>query len=203
MLGSGRSAVCYRLFVIIYFPIFKGQAFQGEYTAWPWKSSYLIWTILMGFITTNSKYVFLMSIIVQQDATIYSFIIFLQTAALHVSGDTLTHHQEHTQTVITASGTGRTVFATACWRGGVGTPSRLLHVVITVWMCSWWWMRLSSETCRAVCRNITKLYIVASRWTIIDIDSRCTDPFTMHGPIHDARTHVHKTFPLPFQFLSH
>jgi len=36
-----------------------------------------------------------MSIIVQQGATIYSFIIFLQTA-LHVSGDTFTHHQEHT-----------------------------------------------------------------------------------------------------------
>jgi len=50
------------------------------------------------------------SIIVQQDATIYSFIISLQTA-LHVSDDTLIHHQEHTQTAIT-SGTGRTVFAT-------------------------------------------------------------------------------------------
>ena len=34
------------------------------------------------------------SIIVQQYATMYSFIIFLQTAP-HVSGDTLTHHQEH------------------------------------------------------------------------------------------------------------
>ena len=52
-----------------------------------------------------------MSIIVQQDATIYSFIIILQTA-LHVSDDTLIHHQEHTQTVITTSGTCRTVFAT-------------------------------------------------------------------------------------------
>ena len=53
------------------------------------------------------------SIIVQQDATIYSFIIFLHTA-LHVSDDTLIHHQEHVQTVITTSGTGRTVFATVC-----------------------------------------------------------------------------------------
>ena len=51
------------------------------------------------------------SIIVQRDATIYSFIIFLQTA-LHVSDASLTHHQEHVQTVITASGTVRTVFAT-------------------------------------------------------------------------------------------
>ena len=39
------------------------------------------------------------------------FILFLQTA-LHVSDYTLIHHQEHTQTVITTSGTGRTVFAT-------------------------------------------------------------------------------------------
>jgi len=51
-----------------------------------------------------------MSIIVQQDVTIYSFIIFLQTA-LRVSDDALIHHQEHTQTVITTSGAGRTVFA--------------------------------------------------------------------------------------------
>ena len=36
----------------------------------------------------------LMSIIVQQDATIYSFITFLQTA-LHVSGDNFTYHQKH------------------------------------------------------------------------------------------------------------
>ena len=39
------------------------------------------------------------------------------------------------------------------WRGGVGT-----------------------ETCKDVCRNIMKLYIVASHWTFIDVDSRCTDP---------------------------
>jgi len=46
-----------------------------------------------------------MLIIAQQDATMYSFIIFLQTA-LHVLGDILIHHQEHTKTVITTSGTG-------------------------------------------------------------------------------------------------
>ena len=42
-------------------------------------------------------------------------------------------------------------------------------VVITIWVCSWWLMRISSETYSAVCRNIIKLYIVASCWTIIDI----------------------------------
>ena len=45
-----------------------------------------------------------MSIIVQRDATVYSFIIFLQTD-LHVSDDILIHYQEHIQTVITSSGT--------------------------------------------------------------------------------------------------
>jgi len=82
--------------------------------------------------------------------------------------------------------------ATVRWRRGVGTavptPPRqrmvantvrpVPDVVITVWECSWWWMRVSSETCRAICRNIIKLYVVASRWMIIDIDSRCMDPWT-------------------------
>jgi hypothetical protein len=86
------------------------------------------------------------SIIVQRDAAIYSFIIFLQTPPRQ-----------------------RTV---------ANTVRPVPDVVITAWMCSWCWMRLSSETCRAVCRNIIKLYIVASRWTIIDIDSRCTEPWT-------------------------
>jgi len=39
------------------------------------------------------------------------FIIFLQTA-LHVTDYSLIHHQEHTQTVIKTSGTGRTIFTT-------------------------------------------------------------------------------------------
>jgi len=52
-----------------------------------------------------------MSIIVERDATIHSFIIFLQTAP-HVSDDTLIHHQGLIQTVISTSGTGRIVFAT-------------------------------------------------------------------------------------------
>ena len=109
-----------------------------------------------------------MSITVQHNATTYSFIIFLQTA-LHVSDDTLIHQQEHIEIVIT-SGTGQTVFATVRWRGGVRTgrvptPPQQRTVantvqrvpdVITVWVCSWWWMRVSYETCRVVCRNIIK-----------------------------------------------
>ena len=55
----------------------------------------LITTVLLFYVHV-SVYRELVSIIVQQDATIYSFTIFLQTA-LHVSDDTLIHHQEHIQ----------------------------------------------------------------------------------------------------------
>jgi hypothetical protein len=136
---------------------------------------WLCLSLLCSWVRTS----WIMSIIVQRDATIYSFIIFLQTA-LHISDDILIHHQEHIQTVITSSDTVRTIFATVrCRAGVVPTPPRQRTVantvrpvpdaVITVWVCSWWWMRISSKTCRAVCRNIIKQYIVASCWTIIDI----------------------------------
>ena len=52
--------------------------------------------LLTAFYVHGSVHRESVSIIVQRDATIYSFIIFLQTS-LHVSDDTLTHHQEHTQ----------------------------------------------------------------------------------------------------------
>ena len=112
----------------------------------------------------------------KKEATIYNSIIFLQTA-LHVSVDTLIHHQEYTQTVITSSGTGRTVR----WRRGVvPTPPRqrtvankvrpLPDVVITVWVCSWWWVEIPPEICRRDLQKYNKLCIVTSCWTIIDTD---------------------------------
>ena len=70
-----------------------------------------------------------MSIIVRV-ATLYSSIIFLQ-AALHVSDDTLIHHQECTQTVITTSGTVRTVFALVCCRGGPSAVVEESELVLT------------------------------------------------------------------------
>ena len=45
---------------------------------------------------------------------LYTVLLYFLQTALHVSDDTLVRHQEHIQTLITASGTGRTVFATAC-----------------------------------------------------------------------------------------
>ena len=37
------------------------------------------------------------------------------------------------------------------------------------YMYSWWWVEVSPETCRAVLQKCIKLYIVASCWTIIEI----------------------------------
>ena len=39
---------------------------------------------------------------------LYTVLLYFLQTALHVSDDTLIHHQEHTQTVITTSGTDRT-----------------------------------------------------------------------------------------------
>ena len=54
---------------------------------------------------------------------LYTVLLYFLQTALHASDDTLTHHQEHIQTLITTSGTGRTVFATFRCRG-VPTPPR-------------------------------------------------------------------------------
>jgi hypothetical protein len=43
-----------------------------------------------------------------------------------------------------------------CQRTVANTVRSVPDVVITVWMCSWWWMRLSSETCKAVCRKYNR-----------------------------------------------
>ena len=120
------------------------------------------------------------------------FLYFLQTA-VHVWDDNLIHHQEHIQTVITTSGTSRTVFATVRWCGGVATGGvatppcqRTLantvrsvpDVVITFWMCSWWWVRMSSETHRAVCRKFNKttgLFISPSGISELDCATTKTD----------------------------
>ena len=43
---------------------------------------------------------------------LYTVLLYFLQTALHVSDDTFIHHQERIQTVITISGTCRTVFAT-------------------------------------------------------------------------------------------
>ena len=39
-------------------------------------------------------------------------------------------------------------------------------------VCSWWWVWLTPETCRI----INRLLCVLSRWAIINIDQRCMEP---------------------------
>ena len=72
-----------------------------------------------------------LSVTVEQDATIYRFLLFFLQTALHVSDDTLIHHQEHIQTLIT-SGTGR-IFPTPPSQRTVANTVRLVpDAVITV-----------------------------------------------------------------------
>jgi len=52
-------------------------------------------TISLDFYVHGSVLRESMSIIVQQDATLYSLLYFCKLLALHVSGGNSTHHQEH------------------------------------------------------------------------------------------------------------
>ena len=53
--------------------------------------------------------------------------LFNLATALHVSGVTITHLQEHKTTVTTASGNRYTVlFVVCCYRGSVGTDLSVL-----------------------------------------------------------------------------
>ena len=89
---------------------------------------------------------------------LYTVLLYFCKTALHVSDDALIHHQEHKQTVITTSGT--------------------MPDVNTVCVCSWWWMRASSETCKAVLQEYNKTV-----YSLFLLDSYC-HWFTMHGPMN-------------------
>ena len=54
--------------------------------------------------------------------------LFYLTTALHVSGVTITHLQQHKATVTTASGNRYTVLFVVCYRGRVGTDLSVLWV---------------------------------------------------------------------------
>jgi len=68
---------------------------------------------------------------------LYAFLLYFLQTALHVSDDTLVHHQDHIQTVITTSGTGQPYLL----------PSADVEELER---------SLSSETCTAVCRKYNK-----------------------------------------------
>jgi hypothetical protein len=105
-------------------------------------------------------------IYIQQDATLHS-LFHLQTA-LHVSGVTSTHCQEHKQLYLQhlvfvtllllpaaiVAGSSNSVTNTRCCRYGC--------------LCSWRWVEVPPKTCRAVCRW-NKLCNVASCWIYITV----------------------------------
>ena len=140
-------------------------------------------SFLYGFVHRES-----VSIIVQQDAAIHSLLFpancstcfgwYLHpSSGAHVNCNYSIWHWLNRITTFRCCGGVGVITPTPPWQRKVAnTVQPLPDAVITVWVCSWWWMTVSSETCRAVCRNIIKLYIVAFCWTIIDINSRCTDP---------------------------
>jgi hypothetical protein len=97
------------------------------------------------------------SVIVQQDATIYSLLYLYILLALHVSAGNSAHHQEHSSNCSTIAEGSRDGLTSA-------TCSNYSY------MCSWWWAELPTETCSASSiQRYNKLYIVASCWTITDI----------------------------------
>ena len=106
------------------------------------------------------------SIIVQLDATVYSFIEFSAGSSTcfgwypHPSSGA---HSNCNYNIWHWS--NRICYCPLTWKSqnSILTPPRqrmvantvrpVPDVVITVWKCFWWWMKVSSETCRAVCRK--------------------------------------------------
>ena len=92
------------------------------------------WNVIIWF-----QWQFVMSIIVQQDATIYSFIIF--------SADTSTCFRWYPHLSSGAhSNCNYNIWHWSnriCYRQWTvtNTVRPVPDVVITVWMCSWWWMK--------------------------------------------------------------
>ena len=128
-----------------------------------------------------------MSITVQQDATVYSFIIFSadsSTCFVWYPHPSSRVHSNCNYNIWHWS--NRICYCPLRWRSRNSgpTPPRqrtvantvlpVPYVVITVW----WWMRVSSETCRAVCRKYNKT--VYSRM----LSDNYLHWFTMHGPMN-------------------
>ena len=66
-----------------------------------------------------------------------------------------------------------------------------LQTVLLYFCRQLYMFRMSSKTCRAVCRNIIKLYIVASFWTIIDI---CWSTYSLYRQMQFTFVQPHYSF---------
>jgi len=114
-----------------------------------------------------------MSIIVQQDATIYSLSRFCKLLALHVSGG-----NSHP-----SLGAHNCNYSTWHWSNRLcrdgSTSARCCDYS---YMCSWRWVELPLETCGvSSLQKYNKLYIVASCWTIIDSENDTSSTLKMEA----------------------
>jgi len=131
-------------------------------------------------LTKYSKTCVIILIIVQRDATQSSLFIILQVHSTCFGCQPHPSSGVHI-TVTTASGTGH-IFcaATSLQRGHLttleGGSCTVPEAVVTVLCipddgCGW-----HPKHVEWTCRIINRLLYVASRWTIVNIDQRCTEP---------------------------
>jgi len=75
----------------------------------------------------------------------YTINLYLETA-LHVSGGTSTHHQERIQLYLQ-----HLVFVTPSLPAGTSRQRHtcVIPEAVIQFKCSWWWAKISLETCRA------------------------------------------------------
>ena len=84
---------------------------------------------------------------IQQDATLHS--LFYLEAVLHFSGRTITHHQERKQLYLQHTQTSSNSSTIAADSSNGVTNTRCCRYSC---ICSWWWVEVPPETCRAVSR---------------------------------------------------
>jgi len=122
-------------------------------------------------------------IIVWRDATQSSLFIILQVHSTCFGCQPHPSSGVH-KAVTTASGTGHAVLCSYLppmwpwprWREVVAQKNMTSTGGCSYsFMYSWWWVWLTPETCR-VNLQINRLFCVASRWTIINVYQRCTEP---------------------------
>jgi len=101
----------------------------------------------------------------------YTVYLYLK-AALHVSGGKYTHHQEHAQLylqhLVLQSSSNSSTMATGRIYGL--TSTRCCRYIIA---CSWWWVEIPPETCRAAFRYTVYLhpvgYILEYRMMLLNV----------------------------------
>jgi hypothetical protein len=112
----------------------------------------------------------------QQNATLRS-LLYLETA-LHVSGGTSTHHQEGIQLYLQHLVFVTPLLLLAAIAAGSSNSLTNTRCSRYSYLCSWWWVVVPPETCRAVTRY-NKLRNVPSFRICIGIFLRCTDPWKL------------------------